>query len=248
MNQVSAVISDTCREKEGSMEYFCPTVRYCDWNSNPGPTRRFARQRLGYKMNSWNFLTVNTIEQTAFEELAVNIQKNLMQLGYQEDEHDCCQGHYESYDWFEFEDDEDYSGTLAALELLGYDEDKWTNDLVTEYDDYWWDELPEDVQFALSDELCYSKELWNEVPSNMWGDDVMLPGSYLVDETEEEEEEEVEVEEEEEEEVEVEEGEEKEEESTEDESASEIKVENTKDTVPKNVTQSKPDEVEEEKP
>lgn len=85
--------------------------------------------------------------------------------------------HYELYGWNDF-DQWGLSAEKAAWETLGYDQEKWDTAVSTEFDDLWFAELPEDVQTALEDFLCYTEELWNEVPLDFWLEDAMVPGSF----------------------------------------------------------------------
>ena len=96
--------------------------------------------------------------------------------GYDEDSHDCCQGHYGSYDWAEFESDESYADVLNALTLLEYNQAIWDGGMSTKYDNFEWDQLPLEIQNAISEGLCYTKETWNQQPLDTWSKDTILPG------------------------------------------------------------------------
>lgn len=139
---------------------------------------------MGYRDESWNFEKTNPIEQTPLVELSKDIQDFYFQLGYNEVSHDCCLGHYEEYDWDDFDDVE-----RSALESIGYDEKTWNNELRNKNDDdydysLWgyknWDDLPSNVREVVRHYLCYNKELWDGKELSKWDlDHVVLPGSYI---------------------------------------------------------------------
>ena len=170
-----------CRTEGIDMEYFCPIVRYCEWDTFTATHQKFLKKEIGYKESEWNYEEISEIETTHFMGLDEEIQIKLEMLDYDEDKHDCCLGHYEDYDWIDFDPDDGFGETLAALELLGYNEELWEEGIEIEYDDMWWDELPLDIIHVLHDMFCYTRELWNEVTIPDWPIDADIPGSFRLE-------------------------------------------------------------------
>lgn len=80
-----------CRQPDPTMEYFCPILRYCPWESQVPETTSWLVENLGYDQSSWNYDgSVNDIESLTFSELDLMVQSNLEVLGFDEDAHDCC--------------------------------------------------------------------------------------------------------------------------------------------------------------
>lgn len=178
----SAMNFPQCRETDPNMEYFCPTSRYCEWEPLPGPTRSSLRDELKYLRKSWDYLNgnVNEFETTSFDSLNGGVKGKYEQMGFEEDTFDCCLNHYDFYDWADFAG-EDFVEVREALEILGYNKNKWDNDVALEFDDNTWDSLSPEYQEALS-ELCWSKGLWDGVDLTLWTEDTALPGSFWTDE------------------------------------------------------------------
>lgn len=164
-----------CREIDTSKRYYCPVIRYCSWDFYSGRTRLFLED-IGYVRGEWNCKGWSAVDLTNFESLATAAQNNLEAMGYDEDRHDCCNGHYSGYAWSDFDESKGYKGVKDALIALGHDENSWTNGLPRRYDDSYWDELPLDVQQLAYDELCYTRELWDRRPLSKWPEDAQLPG------------------------------------------------------------------------
>jgi len=178
----SAIFFQECRDpdQEGHTQNYCPTIRYCSWNHYSSVPRSFLETGVGYDESSWNLEkdSQSLVDQTRFGALDEHVQLKLELLGYDEDKHDCCNNHYEDYDWEDFDIDDGLGMVLAALELIGYDETTWNaEDGVSEYEDYTWEELPREIQFAATYSLCYTKETWDEIPLSEWSIDTILPGS-----------------------------------------------------------------------
>jgi len=171
-----------CRDLDPDLFYYCPPVRYCIWESQTLTTTLWFTQQLSYDRLSWNMYSDNLVETSWFEDLPLSQQRDLESFGFDIARHECCMNHYENYGWRMF-DRWNMTETKAAWETLGYDEEKWNNGLPTEFDDLWFDELPEAVQTALTDQLCYTEELWNAVPLDFWPEDATLPGTYELSES-----------------------------------------------------------------
>lgn len=172
--------AQSCRPlEEDIVMYWCPTVRYCEWGYY-GPEVQNHLGQMGYTQFEWQYIILSSdVDATSFYDHTHSVRQNLKGLGYDEDKHDCCNGHYGDYWWQDFFDYEGYDETINAIGVLGYNETSWNEGWVMEYDDFWWNELPQEVQWAVYDGLCYTEELWNEFPLTLWGDDVTLPASYL---------------------------------------------------------------------
>lgn len=167
-----------CHVLNPSATYFCPVHRYCTWNSYGNNTQVFLSDRLGYVEDTWNYnRAINMpLEITKFSSLREGRATALTVIGFTEDTHDCCHTHYGAFDWSDLLNS-DYDEVRNAWGLLGYDEESWTNDLPTDFSDLYWDELPEEQRVALGTELCYTRELWNQVPMQYWSESAMIPGS-----------------------------------------------------------------------
>lgn len=166
--------SKLCRSLNPLIDYFCPVKRYCEWNFWEVDTRLSLTKNLGYNEKTWNFERRAESDYTAFEELSGSSKKMLKGMGFDEDAHDCCNGHYESYLWSELHDE-----AKVAWEALGYDENTWESGGPSKYDEYEWDDLPKDIQLSAMTHLCYSRELWDEEPLPDWPQNVILPGSFI---------------------------------------------------------------------
>ena len=175
----------SCGEKRPNTEYYCPSQRYCAWDIHNTTVKDWLENNIGYGRFTWNFYRINPYELTDIDILPPEIWRSIEAVGYDVDTHECCNSHYETYDWAEFDL---YNSTEVknALEIYGYDQNSWDNDLPLEYEDYDWEEFPEEIQFVLAEHLCYSRELWNEIPLEMWPEKSILPGSYPEDGFEEE--------------------------------------------------------------
>jgi len=129
---------------------------------------------LDYEEKSWNYEVPAESENIAFSELKSTSQDTLKTLGFDEDKHDCCNGHYLSYFWNELHDE-----AREAWELLGYNEEMWESGGFSKYDEYDWDDLPRDIQLSASTHLCYSRELWDQEPLPLWPQNAILPGAFI---------------------------------------------------------------------
>lgn len=166
-----------CRPVDPRARYWCPVERYCEWDSFPTTRRATMRSEIGYSRTDWNYMVVNPVEKTRFEELGRDVREGLADLlGFDEDRHDCCQNHYEDYDWTELD-----VSQREALSVLGHDEETWRDD--EDEDDRRptsssrvWDDLSEEERNAAR-ELCWTKETWDEVELTNWPDDAEIPGS-----------------------------------------------------------------------
>jgi len=176
-----------CRALDKDTEYYCPTTRYCEWSELGFRQRLYLMQNLAYTGFSWNYMVVAPWEYTWFGGLPLTMQCTLEELGYDEDKHDCCNGHYEDYDWSDFSE-EGYEDVLWAYKVIGYTQELWESGNKTAieeetWEDYWWYELPEEVQMANKYYLCTNREIWDGVFLTSWEKDVELPGSYHVNTT-----------------------------------------------------------------
>jgi len=170
-----------CRELDPTVYHWCPTKRYCSWANHTMDVRSFFTSDIGYSEMDWNYIQINPLETTYFGDLNATVQTGLGDLGYVEDTHDCCLGHYESYDWIDFDVEDGYGEVFTSLQQMGYDEGSWTNSTATQWDDMWWDELPLEIQYAAYDGLCYTRELWNLIPTTLWPEETFeYPSSYYI--------------------------------------------------------------------
>lgn len=170
-------ITPPCREYDPTTEYWCPAMRYCEWDHFTSRERRTFRRDLDYSNREWNYNRFYSYNDVSFVDLPENAKTALVNFGYDEDTNDCCITHYNDYDWSDFDvNDDGYDEVLDALKILGYDEGTWMEDEESEYEEFDWDELPADVQYALFHGLCYNRELWDYVELEDWAIDTLLPG------------------------------------------------------------------------
>jgi len=173
--------TDSCHTLDPKNLYYCPVRRYCDWLSYDFDDRSFLRLQLNYDKLTWNYEAYNEDEFIAYSLLPESVRTALTDFaGYDEDRHDCCQGHYYDYGWSDF-DFEGMEEVKDAVILLGYDQLKWDNDIATPLDEMFWDDLTVEFQNAASAGLCYSRETWNEEPLDLWPSDAILPGQFELD-------------------------------------------------------------------
>ena len=84
---------------------------------------------------------------------------------------DCFINHYLGYWWEDLEE----LNVAQYYAILGWDIDSWDEELyVPETDDMYWDDLTSEQQEAAG-QLCFSKELWDEVPLPDWKDSSSPP-------------------------------------------------------------------------
>lgn len=163
-----------CPTRDPDIKYSCPIERYCLWDSLTSQYTTHLKGNLGYIKRSWEYEDlVNHIEETKFSDLPFNIQSHILSFGYTEDSHNCCQTHYNSFLWDDFDEEQ-----KVALRIMGYDQFTWDNHREDPiYTKYNWDSLPADVQYVASKYFCYTKEVWEKVPLSDWPEDAHLPGS-----------------------------------------------------------------------
>ena len=167
--------SAPCRELEPNEEYWCPVRRYCEWDHFEFRDRQVLTFQLGYTESDWNYDDTNTLESKSFDELSEYVQRGLMGMGYNEDKHDCCLNHYMDYSWDELSTLDGLDDVKAAFEMIGYNEKKWDDGESSDFDDYYWDELPNEVRATLYSSLCYNRELWDQIPLTVWPEHAILP-------------------------------------------------------------------------
>lgn len=167
-----------CRPNINPQTSFCPVQRYCDFDYYDVVTKRFFRNKLGYSRNTWNCNDgrKEDFESISFDELDDLEREALEMIGFDEDSHDCCHGHYEGYDWSDFSDNPEVK---EAWRLLGYNKVKWDLGRSTDFEELSWDELSSEQQEALSEVLCYTKELWDGVSLLSWPQDAVIPGGDI---------------------------------------------------------------------
>lgn len=167
-----------CRTTHDDHEYYCPVKRYCLWSFYSPEMTATLQEKVGYIQPGWDYLFPSPIDQSYWSGLPESATQALRGLGYDEDKFDCCNSHYFQYDWNDFTKYEGYEMVLYALKMLGYTEEIWNSGTPVKYEDYFWHELPVEVQEAVFDGLCYTEELWNGYPLLTWSPDATLPGSY----------------------------------------------------------------------
>merc|ERR1712224_741487 len=121
---------------------------------------------------------INMLEYTRYGELEDEQRQLLETLGFNEESHDCCHSHFNTFEWAELATP-DYSLVVSALVLLGYNEDNWNNRTKTGkspmFEDTPWDSLPIGIKFSARS-LCYSRETWDRA-TMPWPDVAIVPGS-----------------------------------------------------------------------
>lgn len=173
-----------CRNLNSDMTYYCPVARYCEWDFYSAENQAFLENDLTYSTSSWNYAIPNSaVEEKSFSSLSASYQAALSTLGYNEDTHDCCNGHYTDYAWSDFDRNDGYAEILDSLVVLGYDQETWDNSLATQYDNTFWADLPAVAREA-AEWLCQSEEIWNELDLSAWPEDkadLMYPGEYATE-------------------------------------------------------------------
>lgn len=169
-----------CRPRDDEkVVYYCPFERYCEWDYHTLERREELRGSIGYDSPQWNYNASSpTIEALSFDSLTDAQRDGLTGLlGFDEDRHDCCQNHYDDYDWSDLDPADGYGPVLKALGTLGYNEIMWQNDVAAAYDRFGWDNLPDDVRWA-AEEMCYTRETWDGADLRDWPPGADLPGAY----------------------------------------------------------------------
>ena len=168
-----------CKELNPDGLYFCPAQRYCEWDYYDVSTTDLLASVLNYTEESWNYDNdINMLEYTRYGELADEQRQLLETLGYDEQVHDCCHSHFNTFEWAELATSE-YSVVLSALRLLGYDEQSWSNrekaEKSPEFENTPWDDLPLRARISARS-LCYSRETWDRA-ALPWPEGAIIPGS-----------------------------------------------------------------------
>ena len=160
----------TASNKTEIREQWCPITRYAPFRSQPPEFKwigivailRLFPQQWDYV---WHY---NKLESKSYSAKTDNQLMVLDMLGYDEDKFDCCNNHYEDYDWEDFitdyGDGMEYEDQVAALNALGYNEDNWENG-GSETDEMSWAMLSEYQQQMAASKLCWTEYLWDESAS-----------------------------------------------------------------------------------
>lgn len=169
-NGVNGITVPSCHSENWvDYDYFCPTFRYCLWNTIPVQTRGYLKNDVGYIMREWNYKKINMNEQMPFSGLHVDVQSAYEDMGITEEVHNCCHLHYKGIIWNDLSDE-----VKDALVVLGSDEAKWNGRVALSYESQTWDTLDAEVQSSLG-KFCHTRETWDGV-SLPFPDGVMFPG------------------------------------------------------------------------
>lgn len=165
---------------------WCDTPRYWDFFSfNPDVRVSSLVDVLDYSDYTWDMLFTNQLEKESYDSFSkTDTQRGAIntELGFDEDQFDCCMNHYEWYDWADFqvvyENGENYADQILALEALGWTEEMWESEDPNDWADtdyMYWDELTEYQREMAERKLCYTRETWNWVPLSQWPEDAWIP-------------------------------------------------------------------------
>ena len=115
-------------------------------------------------LQSWNNPGTHDLEAWAHHNLYDAEQAGARALGMDASMWDCSVNHYAGFWW----EDLEYYGQASYFRLLGWDADAWdTHDLEPETEDLYWDDLTQ-VQQAAATQLCYHRDLWDEISLQYW--------------------------------------------------------------------------------
>ena len=147
-----------------------PESRYWTWDGLDSSEQKLM-QVAGYSKDTWNNPGKASFESLSWEELGETQQEALLEYGFYEAQWNCFMTHYEDYDWFELVLEE----VAEYFETLGWTEATWQSG-----EEPWawnadWNELSESQQDAAW-EICYFRELWDEVPLPDWPDSTVSGG------------------------------------------------------------------------
>lgn len=147
--------------------YTLPQSRYIQWDLLSLKLGK-AATALGYKDKTWNLPGEADIEYESYETInmtASELMPHIETLEINEESWDCYINHYYDYDWNELEEEE----VEIYWEALGWSEAAWNETAEPpETDDWDWADFTDEAQLLALDELCYFKELWDELKLTEW--------------------------------------------------------------------------------
>jgi len=138
-------------------DFLYPKVkrRYVEWDEQPTDARRIAADSLSYDRETWNFLGTAPIEGKRWLELTEHQKSDAMSVGFYQRTWDCFHNHYRSYAWIELDRD-----SRDALQVLGWSENSWKENVEPPSYDNDWSRLSENEQTTAAI-LCFFEDNWD---------------------------------------------------------------------------------------
>lgn len=129
------------------------------------PESQLAALDLGYEEFSWNNFE-DPIENLSWDEIVIEADwhQALLDLGYAEQQWDCCINNYRAYDYWELDDEDEFPLIQTAAAVLGWNETSWESIDDSVYppsENKDWNELT-DLEKAAADYMCYYEDSWND--------------------------------------------------------------------------------------
>ncbi|KAL9181028.1 hypothetical protein ACHAXT_009833 [Thalassiosira profunda] len=141
-----------------------PETRFLPWSSLSASDLHYASNNLRYDEYGWNIPGEAEIESWSYHDLYDEEVVGISGLGISGDMWDCHVNHYGGYWWSDIE----FDGYAEYLEVLGWNADNWDGDeALPASESKVWDDLTPQEQAAAT-QLCYTRELWDEVPIPYW--------------------------------------------------------------------------------
>lgn len=176
---------DEFEQREEEEESYCPAVRYRQWSSQPIKFKWLGLAlTLGLFRRTWDYITpTNRFESEGWYAKSSTQMLVLNMMGYDEDKFDCCNNHYEDYDWVDFTTDYgngmEYEEQIEALRALGYSKQAWDTGVGVPAEFMAWSELTQNQRDLAASKLCWTELLWDqELPLPTWGEDAVLPDAW----------------------------------------------------------------------
>lgn len=141
-----------------------PTYRFKVWN-NLSTTISGHATTLNYSRSSWNKPGSNSIERLSYESIQATPTRiaAVRGIGFDEDTWDCWVNHYDDYSWAELVSD----GLHVHYQALGWTQSLWDGNGSAATDNLDWNQLSSPQQ-AAARQVCYNRELWDEIELPRW--------------------------------------------------------------------------------
>ena len=141
------------------------------WDDLSNSQKGFALQ-AGWDQESWNVPDKAGMEYTPFAKLEDEQRQALLSMGFYKEQYDCYINHYYGYSW----DELTQYGLAEYYLAFGWTESNYMLDDPVQPDawDSSWDSLTDDQKEA-ADQLCWFKEIWQEMTIEDWQNDLQFP-------------------------------------------------------------------------
>lgn len=147
-----------------------PEDRYWTWDGLDKDEQTLLVS-IGWNKQTWDTPGTADFEFKSWNTLTWQQREALTEYGFYQNQWNCYMTHYDDYDWFELV----MENVASHFETLGWTSDTWNTD-----QEPWawkadWDDLSDAEQDAAW-EICYFKEIWDEVPMEKWNDNLRSGG------------------------------------------------------------------------